>query len=263
MTVNRITSERIKIGETDLILRTDLIEHELPSFILKQRFELKSYIRRNPEFLTSFEPVIVEEKKKISSGQKSRNFTSYEIPLIVRLMARAGRRAEVGPMAAVAGTISQLSLGFMIKNGAKYVIVDNGGDVALETDKNVTVGLYAGESSLSGKIGFKIKSGKTPMGICTSSGTVGHSISFGRSDSVTVFADEASIADALATTIANNACGENDQDAVHNSIECAEDFKNSMRGVLVVVGEYAGTFGKIPKLIHTDKKVVLGDLFDL
>jgi ApbE superfamily uncharacterized protein (UPF0280 family) len=178
-------------------------------------------------------------------------------------MARAGRKGDVGPMAAVAGTISQLCLGFLVKNGAKYVIVDNGGDLALKTDKNVVVGLYAGESSLSGQLGFKIKSGNTPMGICTSSGTVGHSISFGRSDSVTVFADEASIADALATSIANSALGETDHDAVQNSIEKAEDYKNLMKGVLVVVGENAGTLGKIPKLVQTNKKVVIGDLFEV
>ena len=154
-------------------------------------------------------------------------------------------------------------MGFLVENGAKYVIIDNGGDLALKTDKDVIVGLYAGESSLSGKLGFKIKNEKTPMGICTSSGTVGHSISFGRSDSVTVFADEASIADALATSIANAALGKTDHDAVQNSIERAEDFKNLMKGVLVVVGENAGTLGKIPKLVQTDKKVVIGDLFDV
>ena len=109
-------------------------------------------------------------------------------------------------------------------------------------------------------LGFKIKFGKTPMGICTSSGTVGHSISFGRADSVTVFADEASIADALATSIANDAQGEKDHDAVQNSLERAEDFRKSMRGVLVVVGESAGTLGKIPKLVQTDRKVVLGKI---
>jgi ApbE superfamily uncharacterized protein (UPF0280 family) len=251
MIVNRITRERIKIGETDLVLKTDLMKHELPNFILKQRFELMSYIRENPDFLNSFEPVLVEKKNNV------------EPPLIISLMVRAGRRGEVGPMASVAGTISQLSMGFMIENGAKYVIVDNGGDVALKTDQDVVVGLYAGESSLSGELGFKIKFGKTPMGICTSSGTVGHSISFGRSDSVTVFAEEASIADALATSIANNALGDKDHDAVQKSLERAEDFRKFMRGVLVVVGESAGTLGKIPKLVQTNKKVVLGDLFEI
>jgi ApbE superfamily uncharacterized protein (UPF0280 family) len=260
MTVNRIIRERIRIGETDLILKTDQLEHELPKFIITQRLRLKNYINVHPEFLTSFEPVrVCGECDKSTYGRKSH---SNEPPLIVKLMARAGRKGDVGPMAAIAGTISQLCLGFLVENGAKYVIVDNGGDLALKTDKDVIVGLYAGESSLSGQLGFKIKCGKTPMGICTSSGTVGHSISFGRSDSVTVFADEASIADALATSIANSAVGEKDHDAVQNSIEKAEDFKNLMKGVLVVVGENAGTLGKIPKLVQTDKKVVIGDLFE-
>lgn len=264
MIVNRITREKITIGETDLVLKTDLIEHELPNFILNQRFELKSYMRKNPNFLTSYEPVIVGNPYDGSNDQSSFRKSCFdEPPLIVRLMARAGIRAEVGPMAAVAGTISQLSMGFIVENGAKYVIVDNGGDVALNTDQDVVVGLYAGESSLSGELGFKIKFGKTPMGICTSSGTVGHSISFGRSDSVTVFADEASTADALATSIGNASLGEKDHDAVQRSLERAEDFRKSMRGVLVVVGESAGTLGKIPKLVQTDRKVVLGDLFEI
>jgi len=264
MIVNRITRERIQIEETDLVLKTDLREHYLPKFIIKQRIDLKNYIRKNPDFLTSYEPVIVGNPYDVSNNQSSFiKSCSDEPPLIVRLMARAGRRAEVGPMAAVAGTISQLSMGFIVENGAKYVIVDNGGDVAIKTDQDVVVGLYAGESSLSGELGFKIKFGKTPMGICTSSGTVGHSISFGRSDSVTVFADEASTADAIATSIGNAAIGEKDQDAVQRSLERADDFRKSMQGVMIVVGESAGTLGKIPKLVQTDKKVVLGDIFDV
>jgi uncharacterized protein len=238
--------EKISIEETNIILKTDLNRHGLYNYIFKERIKLKNYIKRNPEFLISFEPILVEEG-----------------PLIVKMMARAGRKAEVGPMAAVAGTISQLSMGFLINSGAKYVIVDNGGDVAVKTNENVIIGLYAGESSLSGEIGFKIKHGKTPLGICTSSGTVGHSISFGRADSVTVFANEASIADALATAIANQAVGELDQITVENCLERAEDFRENLRGVLVIVGESAGTLGSIPKLIKTDKKVVLGDLFDV
>jgi len=258
----RIKRERIKIGETDLVLKTDLRVHALPEFIIRQRFLLKNYIRENPDFLTSFEPVIVGDENYRSFSDKSKSHPK-NTPLIVKLMARAGRKAEVGPMAAVAGTISQLSMGFMIEEGAKYVISDNGGDVSLKTDQDVVVGLYAGESSLSGELGFKVKYRKTPMGICTSSGTVGHSISFGRSDSVTVFADEASTADALATSIANSAIGKKDPDAVQNSLDRAEDFRELMRGVLVVVGESAGTIGKIPKLVQTDKKVVLGDLFEV
>ncbi len=239
-------AERIRLDETNILLKTDLIDHKLSNFILRQRMDLISYIRRNKEFLISFEPVEIEDA-----------------PFIVKMMARAGEIADVGPMAAVAGTISQLSMKFLAKRGAKYAIVENGGDIALKINKDVVMGLYAGTSSLSGQIGFKIKHEKTPMGICTSSGTVGHSISLGRADSVTVFADEASIADALATSIANEAKGDLDQNAVQNCLARAEDFRDYMRGIMVIVGESAGTVGKIPDLIKTDKKVVLGDLFDI
>jgi len=240
--------ERIRIEETNILLKTDLVKHRLAGFIIKERTLLKDFIRRNPDFLTVYEPI---------------KFEIETAPLIVKLMARAGRIADVGPMAAVAGTISQLSMEFLVKKNAKYVIVDNGGDIALKTNKNVITGLYAGSSPLSGEIGFKIKHDKTPMGICTSSGTVGHSISFGRADSVTVFADEASIADALATSIANYAVGDLDRDTVQRSLEKAEKYRKFMRGALVVVGESAGTIGKIPQLIKTDKKVLLGDFFDV
>lgn len=261
MKAKTIFEERITIGETDLKVNSDLKLPELPNYIIKLRSELKGYIRKNPDFLTSFEPVMVKEPSGKSSNSNHTN--QNEIPLIVNLMSRAGRRADVGPMAAVAGTISQLSMGFIVENGAKFVIIDNGGDISLEINKDVVVGLYAGESSLSGELGFKIKPKQTPMGICTSSGTVGHSISFGRADSVTVFANESSIADALATSIANEARGIRDEDAVQRSLEHAEEFKKSMRGVMVIVGESAGTLGKIPKLVQTDKKVVLGDIFEV
>ena len=239
-------TERIRLDETNILLKTDLINHKLSNFILRQRMELINYIRKNREFLTSFEPVEVEDA-----------------PFIANVMSEAGRIAEVGPMAAVAGTISELSMNFLIKSGAKYAIVENGGDIAIKTNKDVVMGLYAGTSPLSGQIGFKIKYEKTPMGICTSSGTVGHSISLGRADSVSVFADHASIADALATSIANEAKGDLEQDTVQNCLARAEDFKPYFRGVMIVVGESAGTIGKIPKLVKTDKKVVLGDLFDV
>ena len=118
MNINRITRKRIKIGETDLILKTDLLEHQLPKFIVTQRLRLRNYINIHPEFLTSFEPVLVREKcNELKYRKKS---TTNEPPLIVKMMARAGMKGNVGPMAAVAGTISQLCMGFMIENGAEY-----------------------------------------------------------------------------------------------------------------------------------------------
>lgn len=245
--IDVMITEKISIDETNITLKTDLKNHDLYHFILKQREELKNYIHKHSDFLTSFEPVLVEE----------------EAPIIVRMMSRAGRYAEVGPMAAVAGAIAQLSMGYLFKKGSKNVIVENGGDIALKTTENVIMGVYAGDSPLSGSIGFKLKHEKTPMGVCTSSGTVGNSISFGRADSVTVFADEASVADALATFIANEVRGKLDSDAVGNGLAQAEEKREYMRGVLIIVDEAAGFVGKVPQLIKTDKKAVLGDLFDV
>ncbi len=237
---------RILIEETNIILKSDIEPHNIDNLIIKQRESLKNYIRHHNEFLTSLEPLEIGE-----------------MPLIVKMMAEAAEIAQVGPMAAVAGTISELSLNFLLKKGADYVIVDNGGDIALKTNKNALIGLYAGGSSLSGKLGFKIKARKTPLGICTSSATVGHSISFGKADSVTVFSSHASTADALATSIANEARGNGNREIVENCLGKAEEFREYFRGVLVVVGESAGTIGKIPKLVETDEKIVLGDLFDV
>ncbi|HMK54823.1 MAG TPA: UPF0280 family protein [Methanobacteriaceae archaeon] len=237
---------RIQVEETSIILKTDIETHDLTSFILKERSSLKNYIKLNPEFLTALEPIEVNKA-----------------PSLVKTMTCAGKIAGVGPMAAVAGTISQFCLNYLLDKGSKYSIVDNGGDVALKTNRDVTVGLFAGESSLSGRIGFRIRHQRTPMGICTSSGTVGHSISFGRADSVTVFAPQSSVADALATSLANSAQGDSDGEAVQNSLSKAEELKDHFRGVMIVVGESAGTIGKIPKLVETDKKVVLGDLFEM
>ncbi len=236
--------EKISIEETHINLTTDLKKHGLYYFILKERQELKNYIIKHQDFQLSLEPVQVEEA-----------------PLIVKMMARAGRFAEVGPMAAVAGSIAQLSMGYLINEG-KMTIIDNGGDLALKTNKDVIIGVYAGDSSLSGQMGFKLKHEKTPMGVCTSSGTVGHSMSFGRSDSVTVFADEASVADALATSIANEVMGDIDSVAIQNGLSRADD-QEYMEGCFNNCRESAGMVGKIPQLVKTNKKVVLGDLFEV
>jgi len=238
--------ENIRIKETRIKLVTDIETHNLQNFILKERLLLEDYIRRKPYFLTTLEPLPAKKG-----------------PPIVKIMAKAALISGVGPMAAVAGTIAELSLHHLINKGSKHTIIDNGGDIALINDRKITIGLYAGDSPLSGEIGFQFKASRKPQGVCTSSGTVGHSISFGRADAVTVFAAKASVADALATSIANAANGKRDNEAVENALEKAEDFKDHFNGVLVVVGENAGIIGRIPRLVKTDKKVTIGELWEV
>ena len=56
------------------------------------------------------------------------------------------------------------------------VIVENGGDIYLRSLVTRTVGIYARKSPLTDKIGLEIAEENTSLGICTSSGTVGHSL---------------------------------------------------------------------------------------
>ena len=196
-------------------------------------------------FLTSYYPIDVE----------------FDAPEIVKLMATAGEIANVGPMASVAGAIAEM----LIKSlNAKNIIAENGGDICLRAKKDVVVGLYAGNSEITGEIGFKLKKYKIKniYGVCTSSATVGHSVSFGEADAVTVFAKSSAIADAAATAICNASRGKDDEEMINNALERADEIEG-IDGVFVVVRDKVGIKGKIPELVKTDKKITLGELFDI
>ena len=173
------------------------------------------------------------------------------LPLIVKTMVESSNIADVGPMACVAGTISEMSLDYLIANDSRYSIIENGGDIAMINDEEVLCGIYSNNEVLGNDIAFKIKSRKRPLGICTSSGKIGHSISFGTSDSVTVISKSASIADGLATRIANEINGESSEDKVSNGLECGEDYKEFFEGALIISDNHVGTIGKLPKIVET------------
>ena len=166
-------------------------------------------------------------------------------------MEKASRISDVGPMATVAGTISQLSLNYLIKNKSKNSIVENGGDIALINNKKVICGIYSNNKILGNNIGFKLKPRKKPLGICSSSGKIGHSISFGKSDCVTIIGNKSSICDGLATRIANQIKEENSEIAINNAIECLERYKEYFDSALIIYKDNVATFGKIPKIVKT------------
>lgn len=228
--------EEIDLEETHIRLKTDLKNQELKKFIFKLRYDLKQYISRNQDFLLSLEPI-----ESYPEG----------LPKIVEMMYESSGYADVGPMACVAGTISELSLNYLMENDSKYSIVENGGDIAIINNETVVCGIYSNNEILGNNIGFEIKSRKRPLGICTSSGKIGHSISFGQSDSVTVIGKSPSIADGLATRIANDAFGETSEDKVTNAVETAEQFKEFFEGVLIISQDNVGTIGKLPKIVET------------
>jgi ApbE superfamily uncharacterized protein (UPF0280 family) len=149
-------------------------------------------------------------------------------PRIVKHMAKAAKNANVGPMAAVAGAIAEFLGKDLLRKGNKDVIVENGGDIFLKTRKTNVVGIYCGKSNLFKGLGLEIKPKDTPLGICTSSGTVGHSLSFGLADAVVVLSKSAILADAVATAAGNRVKSRQD-------LQKAVAFASSIKGVLGAV----------------------------
>ncbi len=178
---------KVIVKESDLyILALTNLQRKAYRLVVKYRSILEKYIEQHPIFLTSLEPIPVDE----------------DAPHIVKVMAEAGEKAGVGPMAAVAGAIADF-VGTELSAFSPEVIIENGGDIYLKSSRKRVVGIYAGKSPLTGKVGLEINGEDTPIGISTSSGTVGHSLSFGKADAATVIAGSATLSDAVATAIGN------------------------------------------------------------
>jgi ApbE superfamily uncharacterized protein (UPF0280 family) len=228
--------EHFQLRETIVTIAADKQEHieAAKEAIRIHRAALETYILSDPYFQLTLE--------------------SYEFPKsspeVVRRMIKAGNTMGIGPMSAVAGTISALAVEAMVKAGAKYAIVDNGGDIALINDRTVVVGIYAGQSPIK-NLGFIFEPRTSITGVCTSAGTVGPSISFGMADAAVVFSDDVSLADAAATALGNEVgIGKEAVEASFKAVKGIEEIK----GALVIQGEYIGIWGKVPKITQADVK---------
>ena len=230
----QLYSQTWSFRETNLHIKCD-DERAIDAAIdagLRARSEIERYVLTHPEFRWSLEPVKLDG----------------EHPRVIELMLRAGELAEVGPFAAVAGAISQVAAEAAISAGAKNILVENGGDIAIIGNRDFRVGIFAGDARSSGKIGFLVRAGELPIGICTSSGTVGHSLSFGEADAVVVVAREASVADAAATSIANEVGGDDIKLSIEKGLSRAKKIPE-IRGCLIARGDHIGTWGELPELI--------------
>lgn len=220
-----LTSFNVTVKETDLWIRARrrLTRKALKS-VLKHRRSIESYIERRPEFATTLEPIEIDATA----------------PRIVREMGTAANAVSLGPMAAVAGAIAE-AVGHDLLDFSPEVIVENGGDIFLKCTRNRLVGIYAGSSPLSGRIAIEIDAPTTPLGICTSSGTVGHSLSLGTADAVVILSASTVLADAVAT-------------ATGNMVRDAADFEGAIlfasavpgvKGAMLIKGERIGAWGEI------------------
>ncbi|HEY5494370.1 MAG TPA: UPF0280 family protein [Candidatus Anoxymicrobiaceae bacterium] len=213
----------LKIGESDLYVCTagDTLEVARAS-LERHRAELESYLASHSTFGTSFKPV------PAASGA----------PEIVADMAAAGEAFGVGPMASVAGAIAQW-VGSDLLAGSSEVIVENGGDIFLAGGGRRRIRIFAGADSRD--VDIIVQDSAGGIGVCTSSATVGPSVSFGAADAVTVIAPTATIADAAATAIGNVVLRPRDIEA---GLEMASSFEDVDGAVIMLQGSM-GAWGKV------------------
>ena len=220
-----LTNFEVIVKETDLLIRAERdLSRETRESILKYRHQLETYIAVHPEFVRSLMPL---------------NEDPYA-PEMVKEMIRVSTLANVGPMASVAGAMAE-SVSKDLLEMSKEVIVENGGDIYMATSKERTIGIYAGSSPLSFKLGITISPEDSPLGVCTSSGTVGPSLSFGKADAVCVLSKSAALADAAATAVGNVVRGGKD---VERGLEKGSKIEGVL-GTLIIIGEQMGAWGKI------------------
>ena len=218
---------RFTVSERDtdlLILAEKNLYDKALAYTLKYRSDIEKYIDSDPMFFRAFSPHRIR----------------YDAPQIVKDMTAAAKKTKVGPMAAVAGAIAEY-VGRDLLNHSSEVIVENGGDLFLKINQTRKVGIFAGASPFSEKIALEIEPRDTPFSICTSSGTVGPSFSFGKADAVVVIAQNACLADAAATAIGNTVKEISDID---HGLKLAKKIRN-LDGVLIIKDDQMGALGKI------------------
>lgn len=215
-----LVSFRICAGQTDILVRAERrLEKEAKALLLEGRLLVEGYIKENPAFSTTLVPWKAD----------------LLAPGIVLEMISASVAAGVGPMAAVAGALAEY-VGRGLSSHSQRVIVENGGDIHIRTDRPVTVAVLAGDSPLSGRFGIKIFPEKTPLGVCSSSGRVGHSLSRGKAHAACVVSPSTSLADAAATALGNMVSEAGDLEKAADSVA---DIDGVAGGVVIAGGKMA------------------------
>lgn len=195
--------------------------------ISEQRNLLEKFIHADPFFMLTLDPYELK---------------ANDAPDIVRQMIKTSAVFGIGPMSAVAGVIAKLAVEAMIEAEAIYAIVDNGGDISILNDQTVLVGIYAGTSPIK-DLALEVPPRNKPLGICTSSGTVGPSISFGCADAALIVSKDPALADAAATALGNVVQPEGSLEKCFKAID-----KPGIDGALVIRGEEMAVWGELPPI---------------
>jgi uncharacterized protein len=218
-----LVSFQVKVKETDLLIRARQDLHDKAyEAVLRHRYQLEQYISEHPQFFKTLSPWTADEFA----------------PPVVRDMVKGANTAGVGPMAAVAGTLAEL-VGKELLAESPDVIVENGGDIFVRCRREIRVAIFAGDSPLSFRLGLRIPVAEHGWGVCTSSATVGPSLSLGRADAVCVLAESTSLADAAATAIGNLVRVPSE---LSRGLEKAKSIPG-LTGVVIIIKDKMGAWG--------------------
>ena len=217
-------SFQVVVGETDLwVAGGEDLSREMAVVVARLRGEIQAYMALAPDFRTSLVPLDVFP----------------EAPEIVRRMAAGARLAGVGPFAAVAGTIAQM-VAESFKARSPEMLVENGGDIYIQGRRDRIVGLLPDVNS-DAALGLRLDGGVLPISVCSSSASIGHSLSFGQGELATVLAADGAFADAAATALCNML---QTPDDVALAVDQAKAWaRHGLKGVFVQCGERLGMWG--------------------
>jgi ApbE superfamily uncharacterized protein (UPF0280 family) len=225
VSVKDLVSFQVVVKETDLWISADReFVKEARDLVFYYRNSLETYIRTHPMFLSTLSPYPEDPFA----------------PIMIRDMIKHSKSVNVGPMASVAGAIAQSVCEGLLDLTAQ-AIVENGGDIYLKTDRKTVISIFAGDSPLSAKIGLVIHPEQMPLGVCSSSGTVGHSLSKGSADVVCVTSTTAILADAAATALGNQLQSWRNMNA---AAEWAKTIEGLLGGVMIM-GDKMATWGEV------------------
>ena len=218
-------SFQVTVKETDLYIKADQdLRKKARQSVMHRRYQLEQYIFDHPEFFRSLVPLAADEFA----------------PPMVRDMIQAAQYAGVGPMAAIAGAMAEF-VGKDLLGESAEVIVENGGDIFIHSSRELKVGIFAGSSPLSFRVGLRVPGANHGWGVCTSSGTVGPSLSFGGADAVCVLSPSTSLADAAATAVGNLVSSSAN---LSKGLEKAKTIEG-LTGVVIILGDKLGAWGEV------------------
>lgn len=224
-TADGFTNFRVVVETSDLYVKAlKPLARETEILVRECRDQIEAAIARRPEFLNSLAPLEADPGDSPA----------------VRRMIEAGKKSGTGPMAAVAGEVAEY-VGKGLLDKSAEVIIENGGDLFIHVKRPVIVGLFAGESQFSGKIGIQIQPTPVPVGVCTSSATIGPSLSLGGADCATVVSRDTPLADAMATAMGNRVRKPAD---LRDAVEWAMSVPG-VDGALTVLGDTIAALGEI------------------